>query len=145
MVITLIPKDVASKGYQFTNLGKAQICNSCPLLKVCVDALKENYTYQVTETKKIEHTCLIDNQTMIVCNVEEANDLISVRKQKFLDNIILHREVLGCTELLCKYFENCMSPVYSKQEKVKIIEVIEDIICPLKYDLVLVEAKKITN
>ena len=143
MVITLLPRSVAKIGYHFTNLGKAKTCDSCSLLKVCVDALKENYTYQVTEIKGIEHTCLIDNQTMVVCKVEEANDIISVRKQKYLDNIILNRETLDCCEILCKYFENCMSPIYCDQEKIKILQIIEDIECPLKYELVLVEAKKI--
>ena len=144
MVITLLPNSVAKIGYSFTNLGKTEICESCSLLKVCVDALKENYSYQVTEIKGIEHTCLIDNQTMVVCNVEEANDIISVKKQKFLDNIILNRETFDCNEILCKYYENCMSPIYCKKEKVKIIKVLENINCPLKYELVLVEAKKIT-
>ncbi|NPD87943.1 MAG: hypothetical protein HGN29_04425 [Asgard group archaeon] len=145
MVITLVPKDVADIGYQFTHLGKTKICNQCSLLKVCVDALKENFSYTVTEVREKEHVCLIDDQIMIVCNVEETSDIISVRKQKFLKNIVLSRELLICNEILCKYYENCMSPVYSKQEKVKIINIIEDIKCPLKYDLVLVEAEKISN
>ena len=145
MIVTLLPKDTAKIGYQFTHLGKVQICNQCSLLKVCVDVLKENFSYQVTEVRKKEHICLIDNQIMIVCNVEEASDIISVRKQKFLENIVLNRAVLMCNEILCQYYENCMSPVYIKQEKVKIVNIIKDIECPLKYDLVLVEAKKISN
>ncbi|MHA1952884.1 MAG: UPF0179 family protein [Candidatus Heimdallarchaeaceae archaeon] len=145
MVVTLLPRDTAKIGYQFTHLGKAQVCNQCSLLKVCVDVLKENFSYQVTEVRAKEHMCLIDNQVMLVCNVEEASDIISVRKQKFLENILLNRAVLVCNEILCQYYDNCISPVYIKQEKVKIVNIIKDIECPLKYDLVLVEAKKISN
>jgi uncharacterized protein (UPF0179 family) len=145
MTITLVPKDVAKIGYQFTHLGKTKICNKCSLLKVCVDALKDNVSYVVKEFREKEHKCLIDDQIMVVCEVEETSDTISVRKQKYLKNIVLNRELLECNEVLCRYYDNCMSPVYSKQEKVKIINIIEEIKCPLKYDLILVEARKISN
>jgi uncharacterized protein (UPF0179 family) len=143
MVITLLPKSVADVGYEFTHLGKTQICKKCSLLKVCVDALKEDYTYKITSVRKKEHECLIDNQVMVVCEVEETNDTISVTRQKFLENIIVNRDSLDCQEILCKYHENCMSPLYDNKTKVKVVSVIEDIQCPLKYELVLVEVKKL--
>ena len=145
MVITLLPKSVAEVGYEFTHLGKTQICNRCSLLKVCVDALKEDYTYKVTNVRKKEHECLIDNQIMVICEVEEANDIISVKKQKFLENIIVNRDSIACQEILCKHYENCVSPIYEQQTKVKIVRVIEDIKCPLKYELVLVEVRKLQS
>ena len=145
MVITLLPKNVADIGYQFIHLGKTQICKKCPLSKVCVDVLKEGYTYKITNVRRKEHECMIDKQVMVVCDVEEANDIISVRQQKFLKNIIVNREPFKCKEILCKYHENCVSPIYEKQVKIKIINIIEDIQCPLEFELVLVEARKLNK
>jgi len=143
MVITLVGKNIAKIGYSFTHLGGTEICEKCPLLKVCVDPLEKSSTYKITNIREKEHICLIDNQTMVVCDVEETNDTITVENQKFLENIIIKRNSVKCKEILCEYYDNCIHPRYNKMEKVKIMKLIKDVNCPINLDLVLVEVKKI--
>ena len=143
MVLTLLNKNNVSVGYKFTHLGSATICESCKLKKVCVDSLEKNKTYVVTEIRKNEHPCLIDNQKMILCNVEETSSTITVKNQKFLDNIVLNRSPIQCNEILCENYDYCLHPSFNEETKIKIVEKIRKIDCPLKYDLILVEANKV--
>ena len=85
MVITLVEKEVAEVGYGFTNLGATKICENCQLKKVCVDVLEKYHAYRVVEVRKKEHICMIENQPMLVCLVEEDDYIISVEKQKYLE------------------------------------------------------------
>ncbi len=145
MVLTLIEKNIAAVGYKFTHLGGMKVCENCNLNKVCVDSLESNISYVVTEVRNIEHLCLIDNQVMLVCNVEETSNIISVENQKFLENIVVKRAPIHCDEILCKNYEYCIHPNYQKESKIKVLELKGKIHCPLNLELVLAEVKKITD
>ncbi|MHA1223128.1 MAG: UPF0179 family protein [Candidatus Heimdallarchaeaceae archaeon] len=146
MIITLIDKAVAKEGYRFTHLGGTKICQTCPLAKVCVDSLKINTTYIVSKVRPKQHICKIckiDNIVMSICEVEEATNILAVKNQKFLDNIVILREPLECQEILCENYDFCISASFNKPTKVKVLKTIKKISCPLEYDLVLIEAKKV--
>ena len=143
MIITLLEKNVAKEGYRFTHMGSAKICETCPFYKVCVESLQEYNTYIVKTVRKKEHPCLIDNQTMLVCEVEEANLILTVKKQKFLADMLFTREPNNCKEILCENYDYCVSPAFDKPTKIKILKEKKEIKCPLNYDLVLVEAHKV--
>ncbi|MBY8999979.1 MAG: UPF0179 family protein [Candidatus Heimdallarchaeota archaeon] len=143
MVITLVEKEAAEPDYTFTHLGASKICDQCPLKKVCVDVLKENHSYKVTEVRKKEHICLIENQPMLVCVVEEADYTISVTHQKYLENILLKRNPLKCKEILCENYDFCMPPIFDVTSKVKVQDILRELTCPLDFKLVLIKAKKV--
>ncbi|MHA1345101.1 MAG: UPF0179 family protein [Candidatus Heimdallarchaeaceae archaeon] len=143
MIITLVEKEVAELNYTFTHIGSSKICDNCPLKKVCVGVLKENHSYKVVEIKQKKHTCLIENQPMMVCVVEEADYTISVEKQKYLENMILKRNSLKCKEILCENYDYCMSPLFDVTSKIKIKSILGKLNCPLDFDLILVNAKKV--
>ncbi|MCE7741647.1 MAG: hypothetical protein GOP50_04250 [Candidatus Heimdallarchaeota archaeon] len=145
MVISLVPKGVAQKGYQFTHLGSTQTCQKCNLLSVCVNSLETGSTYEVIQVREKEHPCLIDNSMMVVCELKQKNDKISVRQQKYLDNVVVTRETIDCVEILCENYDYCVSEKYSKTTKIKILKNLGKINCPLNYQLVLVEGEKITK
>lgn len=143
MIITLLEKNIAKIGYSFTHMGGTKTCEKCSLKKVCVEALENNVSYEVRKISQKEHSCLIDDQIMVVCEVEIINSIITVENQKYLENIIINRQPLKCKEILCENYEYCIHSNFSEQSKVKILEILNKINCPLGYDLVLVEAKKI--
>ena len=143
MVITLLEKNIATVGYKFTHLGGTKVCKKWSLNKVCVDSLEKNITYFVTEVRQNEHSCLIDNQVMVVCEVEETSVIISVEDQKFLENIVLNRSPIKCNEILCENYEYCLNPGYLQETKIKILKTIKKIECPLNYNLVLAEVRKV--
>ena len=143
MDITLVEKEVAEEGYTFTHLGASKICDKCNLKKVCVDVLQINHAYRIVEVKDKEHTCLIENQPMLVCAVEEADYKISVDNQKYLENVVLNRTSKACSEVLCENYDYCMPPIFNDPTKVKVLEIIKPINCPLAYNLVLVKARKV--
>jgi uncharacterized protein (UPF0179 family) len=142
MVITLVGKNIAKIGYSFTHLGGTEICTECPLFKACVDPLEKNTTYKIIEIREKEHTCLIDNQIMVICDVKETNDTVTVENQKYLENMIIQRSSIKCDEILCEYYDNCIHPRYNKITRVKIQKLIKKINCPISLDLILVEARK---
>ncbi len=143
MVITLVEKEVAKLNYSFIHVGVSKICNNCPLKKVCVDVLKENHSYKVVEVRKKEHTCLIENQPMLVCVVEEADYTISVENQKYLENMILTRNSLNCKEILCENYDYCMPPLFDRTSKIKVQNILRKLNCPLDFDLILIDARKV--
>ena len=143
MVITLVEKEAVELNYTFTHLGASKICNECPLKKVCVDVLEENHSYKITEIRKKEHICLIENQPMLVCVVEEADYIISVEHQKYLENMVLSRTSLNCKEILCKNYDYCMPPIFEGTSKVKVQEILQKLTCPLDLKLVLIKAKRV--
>ncbi|MHA1201201.1 MAG: UPF0179 family protein [Candidatus Heimdallarchaeaceae archaeon] len=143
MIITLVEKEVAELNYTFTHVGASKICDNCSLKKVCVDVLKENHSYSVIEVRQKEHTCLIENQPMLVCVVEEADYIISVENQKYLENIILRRNSLNCKEILCENYDYCMSPLFDKTSRIKVKDILRKLNCPLSFDLILVNARKV--
>jgi len=143
MVITLVEKEVAELNYTFIHVGASKICGNCPLKKVCVDVLKKNHSYKVVEVMQKEHTCLIENQPMLVCVVEEADYVISVENQKYLENIILKRNSLNCKEVLCENYDYCMLPLFDKTSKIKVQSILRKLNCPLDFDLILVDARKV--
>ncbi|MHA1685039.1 MAG: UPF0179 family protein [Candidatus Heimdallarchaeaceae archaeon] len=145
MVITLIDKHVAQVGYRFIHLGEREICNQCPLKKVCVEPLEVYHTYEIIEIKKKEHTCLIDDTIMRVVDVKEVPQLLSVEKKKYLENLIITRPAINCSEELCVNYDYCMNPLFKKEAKVKIVKVLEEVECPLGYKLVLVEGYKVSD
>lgn len=143
MVISLIPKNAAKVGYQFTHLGGTKTCQECKFLSVCVGSLDVGSTYEIIIVREKEHPCLIDNGLMVVCELEEKNDFVTVRDQKFLENIVLTREPIDCTEVFCNNYEHCVSTKYDLTTKIKVLKNLGKIDCPLGYQLVLVEGKKI--
>ncbi len=143
MVITLVEKEVAELNYSFIHVGASKICNNCPLKKVCVDVLKENHSYKVVEVRKKEHICLIENQPMLVCVVEEADYTISVENQKYLENMILKRNSLNCKEILCENYDYCMPPLFDGTSKIKVQNIVRKLNCPLDFDLILIDARKV--
>ena len=143
MVITLVEKEVAELNYSFIHVGASKICNNCPLKKVCVGVLKENHSYKVVEVRRKEHTCLIENQQMLVCVVEEADYTISVENQKYLEIMILKRNSLNCKEILCENYDYCMPPLFDGTSKIKVQNIIRKLNCPLDFDLILVDARKV--
>ena len=145
MIITLVEKEVAELKYTFTHLGASEICNNCPLKKVCVDVLNKNHSYKVVEVKQKEHICLIENQQMLVCIVEEADYTISVENQKYLENIVIKRNSLNCKEVLCENYDYCMSPLFDNARKIKVQGILRKLNCPLDFDLILVNARKVNK
>ncbi len=143
MVITLVEKNIAKIGYIFTHVGETQTCEFCLLRHVCIDSLEKNKSYTIKSIMGKEHTYLIDDSKMIVCNVEEANYKITIQNTKFLDNIVIKRASINCKEVICEYYENCLHPNFEEQAKIKIIRKIKKIKCPLDLNLILIEARKI--
>ncbi len=142
MVLTLIPKFVAERDYEFIHLGGIEICENCSLKTVCINSIKVHHSYKVIEVRKKEHKCPIDDSVMLVCDVQETKTIISVLNQKFLEGIVLSRKKLECNETLCEYYENCLHPLFNEETKVKVMKIIKKIDCPLNYNLMLVEVNK---
>ena len=142
MVISLVPKNVAQVGYQFTHLGGTETCKKCQFLSVCVNSLEKGSTYEVTQVREKEHSCLIDNSIMSVCELKQINDMLSVKHQKFLDDVVITREPIECIEILCENYDYCVQEKYMTTSKVKVFQIIKEIACPLNYNLVLIEGKR---
>ena len=145
MVISLVPKDVAKEGYQFTHLGGTETCKKCKLLSVCVNSLEIGSTYEIISVREKEHPCLIDDGLMVVCDLKELNDLLSVKYQKYLEDVVVTREPLDCMEVLCENYDYCMSEKYNTTTKIKVLKNMGKIQCPINYQLVLVEGKRIAQ
>ncbi len=144
MTITLVPKTVAKIGYKFVHVGELEECKNCPLRKVCIEPLVKDSLYEVVQLRKKEHKCPIDGTIMIVCDVEERNPVINIiNTDKALEGIIITREPIKCDEILCEYYDKCVSKSFDDVVKVKIVKKIRKINCPIGLDLFEAEVKKV--
>ncbi|MHA1303699.1 MAG: UPF0179 family protein [Candidatus Heimdallarchaeaceae archaeon] len=143
MIITLIPKDVARTGYQFTHLGGVQECEQCKLQSVCVNSLEKTKNYRVKKVRKKEHRCPIDDTKMVVCEVEEINKRIAVKDNKVMEGVILTREPIECEEILCEYYEKCVLEDFQESTRIKVVLKLKKIDCPIGLDLIEVEIEKV--
>lgn len=142
MVITLVDKSVAYVGYRFVHLGQSSSCEHCPLRKVCVESLEKYHNYEIVAVMTKEHKCIIDESTMRVVDVKEVPITLTVEKKKYLEDMIITRPAIQCNEQLCTNYDYCMNPLFASESKVKVIKVLNEVDCPLGYNLVLVEGYK---
>ncbi len=129
--VTLIGKNLAKEGNEFVYVGITKKCRNCKLKTVCSN-LKVGRSYRIIKVREKEHACSLHEGGVVAVEIEKLPFMAAVKKEQAEGTIISFHEE-GCDKISCKNYSLCNPGVNEKEYQ--IIEVMEDIKCPLGYKL----------
>ncbi len=144
-LVVLVPKAVAKEGVKFVAHDVLPSCKSCMLRDKCVERLKPGNAYKVLRVLgSIEHPCPIHG-AVIACEVEEIGTEVVIEKRKAFDGAIIRYEPIKCPLRPCEHWQLCTGRrgKLRRGTKVKIVEVLDDVMCPRGLSLVKVVVKPV--
>ena len=138
-LVTLIGEKLAVKDSEFVYMGPSNECRNCKIKTVCFN-LKIGRKYKITEIRDKKHSCKLHEGSASAVEVQELPIITTVDKKlsKGDEIDIKNKE---CDSIGCVYHEICNVKL-SKDKKFTISNIIEDINCPLGYNLQKVELKE---
>lgn len=130
-LITLVGKKLAKVGNEFVYMGITQKCRNCKLKTVCSN-LQEGRTYKIVKIRNKFHECWLHDGGVVAVEVEKQPALVNIRKEE-AEGTAVEYKAINCDNISCREYENCVTPL--KPKEYKILEVKEDVKCPLGYKL----------
>jgi len=138
-LITLIGEKLAKKDAEFVYLGPNNECKNCKLKTVCFN-LKLGRRYKITNIRDKKHNCNIHEGNAAVIEVEELPIITSIDK-KINEGKNTKIEKKSCNSIGCFYYEICNITI-QKDKKYTVKKILEEIECPLGYEINKVELKE---
>ena len=137
-LVTLIGEKLAKRDIEFTYLGPNNECKNCKLKTVCFN-LKPGRRYKITNIRDKKHVCNVHEGAAAVIEVQELPILTSIDKKLSKGSKVkIQRD--KCDNIGCDHYELCSINV-SKDKDFQIVKIIEEIECPIGYQLQKVELK----
>jgi|YelNatPaOPRAMG01_1025707.scaffolds.fasta_scaffold00117_65 uncharacterized protein (UPF0179 family) len=135
MVITLVPKNMATEGSRFQYFSSAPECGICNLRNVCHN-LKAGAYYVVTKSREKEHDCFIHQGGKVyTVEVEEERRHLMIQKKVAREGAKVTYKYPECDDYDCKFANICILSFTKNQSKVKVNSIGENS-CPRGYGLV---------
>jgi len=129
--VTLIGEKLAKKGNEFVYFGITQQCRGCKLKMVCSN-LKEGRKYRIIKVRDAHHECGLYEGGVVAVEIEKLPTITTIGKESAEGTKVTYKEV-ECNNVGCENYKLCHPGV--KEKKYNIIGVIEDVECPLGYEL----------
>ncbi len=104
-IVTLLGKNLAKKGEEFTYIGPLSECSSCKVKNVCFN-LKPGRSYTVKEVREKTHHCEIFEDDVVIVEVEELPIVANVSKHH-LEGSTAHIPKAYCNHLSCPHYKQC--------------------------------------
>jgi len=132
-LVTLLGELLAREGNEF--VYPQQICKTCKVRTVCLN-LEEGRRYRVISIRDIRHDCALHEDGFVrVVEVERAEIPTTMRKKAAIEGSTVSWERIDCGNMGCAEWWLCHPCGLSDGQKVKVVQVAEDIPCPEGYDL----------
>lgn len=138
VLITLVGESIAKEGNKFYYLGSQTECRECRLKTVCFN-LEQNGQYEITSLRDQTHNCLMTEETVRVVEVKKISRISTVPKKIAIEGSIITLDVPSCEQMDCSYYQMCHPAGIENKCKFTIVEVNNDINCPIGEKLVLIE------
>ena len=139
VLITLIPKSLATSGYEFYYLGPIEGCEDCKFKKVCFN-LDPGSRYRVTALRSQDHECHeCDPDMVTVVEVEKIPTQVAVSKKQAMEGSKITYKDIDCKNVGCPNYQICHPTGKIQGSKYTVQKVNGDIDCPLEEELVLVD------
>ena len=140
--ITIVGLRQAKKGFTFLHSTTPEECKSCELLKTCMESLETGRVYTVTKVRNKTFPCRVHEEGVRVVEVEEPNLNVAIEQRLSfpLATITFHPQ--NCGNLCCENSKFCAPCGLVEGDKCKILEVKEQLECPLKRPLVRAVVKR---
>lgn len=143
MAVTLIGEKIAKVGSEFIYCGPLSECKDCRLRNVCF-ALDEGKLYRITKVRDVKHDCDIHEGGARVVEVERCETPLLLESRLAINgSTITYTLKEQCLNLGCEYYRYCFPNYLKGGEKLRIITVGKDILCP--EGIKLTEVKLVRN
>ncbi|RLG67183.1 MAG: hypothetical protein DRO11_10425 [Methanobacteriota archaeon] len=138
-LVTLIGEKLAIKNAEFIYIGPNNECKNCKLKTVCFN-LKKGRRYRITNIRDKKHACNLHEGWAAVVEVQELPIVTSIDK-KIPEGSKTRINKEECNSIGCKHYETC-NVTLNKDKEYIVTKIIEDIKCPLGYNLQKAELKE---
>lgn len=118
---SLIPAELAFRGFRFIFEGITDICRSCRLKSACVDGLEEGRVYEVMEIfpkKKFE--CPLHGKLILV-TLRRANIIVAL-PSGVIEGATIHYRPIECELVTCKNFQYCRPDGLKPGDKIRLVK-----------------------
>lgn len=130
MVVTLIGEKIAKVGSEFIYCGPLSECKDCRLRNVCF-ALDEGRRYKITRVREVKHDCDIHEGGARVVEVEKSDTPAIIETRLAINGSTLTFTIREpCTNLGCEKYRECFPQYLKNGERLKIVSVDSEVICP---------------
>ncbi|MGA7923070.1 MAG: UPF0179 family protein [Thermoplasmata archaeon] len=138
--ITLLSRKQASVGYEFTYLGGAPVCRTCPYRHACL-TLDAGRRYRVTRVRPVEHPCALQEVSAAVVEVEAVAQPLVVEARSAIVGSHVQTGRYACSRLDCPNWGICAGPFLPPRQRFRIEHVhAEPAECRIGRSLKLVDA-----
>ena len=144
-IITFVGLRQAKKGFAFLNEGAPKECENCELLKVCIEKLEVGRVYVVTEVRDKIFPCDVHEEGVRVVVVAESNIGASLERRLAFPSGIITFNPQECKEVSCPHFVRCVPQGLKVGDKCRVVEVKEQVACPLNRRLVSAVLQRVTD
>jgi len=144
-LITLVGLRQAKIGFSFLNEDVLKECENCSLFKVCIAKLEIGRVYVVSDIRdKIFH-CKVHEEGVQVVEVIEPNIKTTMENRLAFKCGTITFQLQPCKEISCSKYNNCVPQGLKIGDKCKVVEVKEQVSCPLNRRLVSVILQRERN
>ena len=142
MTITVVGVKQARPGYTFLFSGPADSCRQCEYYRACSGSLESERVYRVMKVLKKELPCILESDKGRVVEVEESSKEVLVDSKSAIAGAIITLSLTDCKRYECKNRDRCFPLGLLGGDRCKILQVGDEITCPLGPRLVLVLAQR---
>lgn len=120
--ITLLSEAQAKVGFEFTYVGAAAVCRTCPYRHACL-TLDPGRRYSVTRVRPVTHPCALQETTAAVVEVQTVPRTIVVESQTAVVGSSIETGRFGCRRMDCANWDICSGPSLPFKQRYRIEKV----------------------
>ncbi len=117
--ITLISARQARPGFEFTYMGPAPVCRTCPYRHACL-TLDVGRRYAVTNVRNVEHPCALQETTAKVVEVKVVPRKLLVESPSAIVGSSVDVGRYACARLDCPNWDDCAGPSLPSRQRFRV-------------------------
>lgn len=144
-IITLVGLKQARRDFMFLNERHLKECENCDLFKVCIEKLEEGRIYKVVDVREKIFPCSIHEEGVQIVEVVEPNIQTNIEDRLAFPCGIITFSPQLCDKISCSNYGKCVPKGLEAGDRCKVIEVREQVECPLNLRLVLAVLQRVKD
>ncbi len=117
--ITLLSAAQARPGFEFTYMGPAPVCRTCPYRHACL-TLDVGRRYAVAHVRPVQHPCALQETTANVVEVKVARRRLLVDSRSAIVGSAVETGRFPCARLDCRHWDDCAGPSLPAKQRFRV-------------------------
>ncbi len=132
--VTLVGERQAVVGREFVYRGPQPECRECKVKAACLNQ-ELGVRYRIAAVRDVSHPCLLNEERARVVEVEPAPPPCGLSSHLAVDGVVVAYERIVCANAACLNYRTCHPIGIDPGMRLRILEVGEELDCPLGYEL----------